>query len=306
MNTIVGYNEEDKYPIYGNDYEIIEGLRVGKLIVKKRVDAPINVKTNKPMGGIWYECQCDCGNVVIKRKDNIKAGALRGGPAAQKNKGCRTCGDEKCNHSGIKQRNTQGLIISHHTDTNLAGNKILFSTGYIDLSNRSEIIICECPHCKQPYPTTRRSQSASCGCKMHRPIRTLEDYMAQRQCKSKGEQAIYDLLIQYNVPFVSEKKFPNCKDLAPLPFDFYIQSPTFGGYVVEFDGEQHFKDIKYFGDFNIRKKHDIIKNKFCWNNGIRIIRIPYNADWNLNDLSLFTTRFELTPQNEKEYYKNRG
>ena len=306
MNTIVGYDEKDGYPIYGHDFELVEGLRIGKLIVIERTSNPINQKTQKPMGGIWYKCQCDCGAIVVKRKDNLKAGALKGGPCAQKNKGCRTCGAENCNNSGIKNRNTTGLIESSHIDTNVAGNKILSETGYIDLSNRSEIIICECPFCGQPYPTTRRSSAISCGCLIHKPVRLLEDYIAQRQCRSKGEQSIFDLLEKNNVPFIQEKRFSACKDLAALPFDFYLESPRFGKYVIEYDGEQHFKANKWFGNFENTRKHDLMKNRFCWENGIKIIRIPYDVEFVLNDLSLATTRFLLTPQNEKEYYESRG
>jgi hypothetical protein len=100
MNTIEKLGE-DGFPVYGSDFKLLEGLRIGKLTVRKRVERPANVKS-----GIWWECVCDCGAVVVKRSDNLKAGATRGGSAAQKNKGCRTCGSEKCNGSGIKNRNT--------------------------------------------------------------------------------------------------------------------------------------------------------------------------------------------------------
>lgn len=304
MNTIVGTDRKDGYPIYGADWQIYDGMRIGKLTVLNRTNAPINLKTNQPMGGIWYECICDCGTKVVKRKDNLKAGALRGGPAAQKNKGCRSCGAEECNHSNIKNRNTFGIIISSHLETNLAGNKIICSTGYIDLSNRSEIIICECPKCGRFYPTTRRSTAKTCQC--HMPVRTIEDYVSTKQCRSKGEQKIFDLLKSVAVPFVQEKKFIECKDLAPLPFDFYLNSPNFGEYVIEYDGEQHFKSIPGFDNFNKTRKHDLLKNRFCWQHNIKIIRIPFNAEFELNDLSLATTRFLLTPENETEYYSSRG
>lgn len=42
---------------------------------------------------------------------------------------------------------------------------------------------------------------------------------------------------------------------------------------------------------------------FC--NPLAIIRIPYDADYIIDDLKLETTRFLLTPENEKEYYESR-
>ena len=41
---------------------------------------------------------------------------------------------------------------------------------------------------------------------------------------------------------------------------------------------------------------------FCFEHNIPLIRIPYNAEYDLNDLKLETTRFLLTPENEQEYY----
>ena len=48
---------------------------------------------------------------------------------------------------------------------------------------------------------------------------------------------------------------------------------------IEFDGKQHFKSIEFFGGeeiFNNTKIRDDIKNRFCLDNNIKIIRIPYN------------------------------
>lgn len=66
----------------------------------------------------------------------------------------------------------------------------------------------------------------------------------------------------------------------PLPFDFYLPSYNI---VIELDGEQHFKPVRFGGishkeaieQFKIRKLHDKIKNQFCKNNNIRLVRIPY-------------------------------
>ena len=49
---------------------------------------------------------------------------------------------------------------------------------------------------------------------------------------------------------------------------------------IEFDGKQHFIPVKYFGGeegFKERKRRDELKNKYCKENDIKLIRIPYNS-----------------------------
>jgi very-short-patch-repair endonuclease len=58
-------------------------------------------------------------------------------------------------------------------------------------------------------------------------------------------------------------------------FDFFI--PEFNT-CIEYDGRQHFEPIEYFGGFYSLEKQrikDKIKDNFCKNNNIKLIRIPY-------------------------------
>ena len=50
---------------------------------------------------------------------------------------------------------------------------------------------------------------------------------------------------------------------------------------IEFDGEQHFKSMKFFGgekSFEKNKIRDLIKNEYCKNNNIKLIRIKFNEN----------------------------
>jgi len=76
-------------------------------------------------------------------------------------------------------------------------------------------------------------------------------------------------LLDNNIPFEIEKKFSSCKDIKELPFDFYVKS----SYLIEFDGIQHYKKDSLF-DYEYTHKHDLIKNKWCKDNNIPLIRIP--------------------------------
>ena len=57
---------------------------------------------------------------------------------------------------------------------------------------------------------------------------------------------------------------------------------------VDVDGEQHFKPSRYSKDpknnvnrFNLVKKRDDIKNKYCIDKNIRLLRIPY---WDFDNI----------------------
>lgn len=92
---------------------------------------------------------------------------------------------------------------------------------------------------------------------------------------SYGEKSIINHLDKLNINYDFQKKFNDCKDKKPLPFDFYL--PDYNK-CIEYDGKQHFEPIEFFGgekSFLITKRHDKIKDEYCENNGISLLRIPY-------------------------------
>lgn len=105
---------------------------------------------------------------------------------------------------------------------------------------------------------------------------------------SKGNTKIADLLDENDIQYVIEKKFNTCMDKKELPFDFYVNN----SYLIEYDGEQHFKEDSIF-DYEYTHKHDLIKSKWCKENNIPLIRIPYTHynDLCIDDLKLETSNF---------------
>lgn len=92
---------------------------------------------------------------------------------------------------------------------------------------------------------------------------------------SKGEKKIRDWLNVNNIHFYSEYRFIDCKSKHPLPFDFYIPNKNV---LIEYDGKQHYEINEFFGGqhaFNELRMHDEIKNRYCTENKINLIRIPY-------------------------------
>ena len=102
-----------------------------------------------------------------------------------------------------------------------------------------------------------------------------------KQChNSKGEIEISKVLDNMSIKYKHHHHFEDCKYINTLEFDFYIPSMNI---CIEFDGEQHFRPVA-FGNmtdeqakqqFEINKKRDEIKNTYCEQNKIKLIRIPY-------------------------------
>lgn len=98
---------------------------------------------------------------------------------------------------------------------------------------------------------------------------------------SRGEEKIAKWLSNNNIEYIKEYSYQDCKDIMPLPFDFYIPKNNI---LIEYDGEQHYKSVKMWGGdnaFEKRKLHDSIKTKYCLDNKIKLLRIPY---WDFDNI----------------------
>ena len=98
-------------------------------------------------------------------------------------------------------------------------------------------------------------------------------------CKeSSGEACIRNLLNLKNIAYIQEKRFEDCRDKKPLPFDFYLPEYNL---VIEFDGQHHYSPIYGEEHFYTTKLHDKIKDDYCIIKGIELLRIPY---WDGNNI----------------------
>lgn len=95
---------------------------------------------------------------------------------------------------------------------------------------------------------------------------------------SKGERLVAGILENLELKFEENYAFKDCRGISGgmLPFDFYIPSKRM---VIEFDGRQHFEPVEIFGGggaHDAQLKNDKIRNSWCSENGIKIIRIKYD------------------------------
>ena len=105
---------------------------------------------------------------------------------------------------------------------------------------------------------------------------------------SSGEIAVRKELDDLNIEYIEQKTFDDCKYKNLLRFDFYIPSIKTA---IEYDGKQHFEPISFSNKgkayaeelFKATKLRDEIKNNYCEENNISIIRIPYTEHDNIHE-----------------------
>jgi len=96
--------------------------------------------------------------------------------------------------------------------------------------------------------------------------------------ESIGEKKVRLFLNSKSIKYKSQMKFNDCKNIKKLSFDFYLYDYNI---CVEYDGKQHFEPNDFFGGLESYLKqieNDEIKNEYCKNGNIRLIRIRYDED----------------------------
>ena len=191
---------------------------------------------------ITYQCPKH-GNNIIKIS-NLFSG-----------KRCYQCAKEICAQKYKLDSNEVASRISQY------GGILLNKNDYKNQTAKNLKIIC--PKCGKVFVTSLSNFTQHKGQVCNNCYRK----------ESIGELKIRKFLEEQNIDYVQEKWFSDCRDINPLPFDFYLPKYNI---CIEFDGEQHFKDNHFFNfSFNLNRKHDNIKNEYCKNNNIKLIRISY-------------------------------
>ena len=123
------------------------------------------------------------------------------------------------------------------------------------------------------------------------PKDLLRREVCPRCNRSYGEKRVEEVLTKLDVSFKPQYWFPDCRDKLPLPFDFAVFTDN-GIKLIEFDGSQHYnvrKDAHWgSSDFEYILKHEDIKNVYCRQHGIPLLRIPY---WKVNSVEKILREF---------------
>jgi len=167
--------------------------------------------------------------------------------------GCPKCASKD---NGITNRKTHEKFIEDVQKVH--SNKYEVVGQYIKANQKIEI---KCNTCDNNWNIVPYSLLQGVGC----PVCN----------QSKGEFIIKTFLESNNFIYKPQYVFDECRYKNPLHFDFYL--PNYNT-CVEYDGVQHFKPVEHFGGEERLKytiENDKIKNKFCKENKIKMIRIPY-------------------------------
>jgi hypothetical protein len=102
--------------------------------------------------------------------------------------------------------------------------------------------------------------------------------------ESKGEKKIAKILEEMGLLFKRQLKLPSCKNIKELPFDFLVKINNKKGFLIEYQGKQHYKPIrrsklwtKEMAIEELRKtqKNDKIKLEYTKKSNIPLLIIPY-------------------------------
>ena len=261
------------------------GERFGRLVVLSvKKDGTDNI----------YHCLCDCGNTV-----NVVGSSIYG---------TKSCGcSRRTNHIGERY----GMLVIDEMLYNLKGDSTTYVSCTCDCGNTQYItklnslitgntLSCGCSHNPDltgrkfgrltvlhqiDSTTPQRRWLCRCDCgveveAMSHPL--LSGHVKSCGCLrsekgSRSEIFIRGLLDKIGVPYIAEHTFTDCIGVKGwrLRFDFYLPEHNLA---IEFDGEQHYRPVEYWGGeekFELQKQNDAIKNSYCADHGILLLRLPY-------------------------------
>lgn len=214
-------------------------------------------------GSVVWLCRCDCGNLC----------EINGGSLTRSKNPTKSCGCLKKETDHAPKGNVIDLtwqIFGHLTVLKRDGS-----------DNRGEAKwLCQCD-CGNPQlisvlgSNLRNGHTQSCGCER----------------RSHGEIIIIKILNSNNIQYVEEYQAFKFANNHWAKFDFFVNNE----YLIEYDGETHYQSNMHGWHTDERLKEqqerDMIKNQWCKDNKIPLIRIPY---WHLKDLCIEDLKLETS------------
>lgn len=196
------------------------------------------VEINKNHKSVWH-CICDCG----KECDVVGASLLNGST--------QSCG---CIHREMLQ---------HRLSKDYSDKTFGYLTALEKTYDKNNHIIWKC-QCK-------------CGNIVYLPANEFSGEKGTRSCgclKSGYELQIKNILKNLNINFNTQQKFKDLKDVRQLSYDFSIIKNNKIIGLIEYQGEQHFKPIDYYGGeekFKKQQYHDSLKFEYAKKNNIPLL-----------------------------------
>lgn len=182
------------------------------------------------------------------------------------------CGCDECHKelarlvSGFSEDEYVEILHSSFPDVDLVGE-------YITLQDTTDFYCQKCNISWQDKPILVKNRGCpSCD-------------------NNRTENLVGKIFDKYGFKYLRQYSFDDCKDKRKLMFDYYLVDYNI---VCEYDGEQHYFPVGFgcknenesYEKFLYTQKHDEIKNNYCKDNNISIIRIPYWEKKNMENFLL--------------------
>ena len=100
--------------------------------------------------------------------------------------------------------------------------------------------------------------------------------------KSIVESHVRDYLDQYHIKYIPNKSFHDLKGPrgGNLSYDFAIYLTDTISFLIECQGEQHYRPVKFFGGneaFKDQQERDALKRNYAYEHNLDLIEIPYTV-----------------------------
>lgn len=251
-------------PLNKNNSEVLKGRICGKCLKKRNKDKQFKIELDKMLKRHNNRFEYLGYNSLVSSKKRLTIRCIQHGYIFKQTKpdhlkakygGCIHC-IKQYKNVGLKE---QDVLIEQFR--NVHGDRYGYDNVFYEGSEIKIFITC---HRHGDFPQTPNSHLSGSGCP---------------RCKhSTGEKLIQGLLKKMEIKYTTQKSFYGCmndKTGKSLPFDIYV--PEFHT-CIEFDGYQHFIPIERWGGEDNLKEiqyRDNIKDVYCKDNDINLIRIPY-------------------------------
>lgn len=206
------------------------------------------------------EIQCKCGNIYKRTFANFKRGSYY----------CNSCRNDM-----LSERYRCSL---DDVTTYIKSVGLELESEY---ANASDPLILRCPQ----------------GHVFKRSFSVLQKTAKCPICKgSVGLRHVIEWLETHEIEYETEVTYPNLIGIGGHPLHFDIRVKDFKGepILIEYDGEYHFSPSQSESYETIRVC-DSLKNLYCYNNNIKLIRIPF---FKLNSLDFLLNPILNTEVND--------
>lgn len=261
----------------GKNIKDITGQTFGKLTVLKLDYIDNNRKAH------WI-CQCQCGSIESENGYELRKGIVTE---------CKVC--RKQTQKSKRLLGLYNTFLPNATNSptydKINNHKFGLLTPLYPLEERNSSgkiqWKCRCD-CGNETIVTGNSllsgNTQSCGCLRRDSI---------------GEINIEKILKQYNLKFYRQYSFPDLRSPknGVLKFDFaLLDENNKVNRLIEFDGIQHSKPIKYWNGengFQYLQQCDNLKNQYAKMHQIPLVRLPYTIRDSLTISDLLGNKYEI-------------